>query len=286
MAERMGEGDRATDDGAPASGIDSGGGPVPGDPVVHSVADPRGVRRVVLDRPGKLNALSDRLRRELHDCIDRIASDPSVRVVSIEGRGRAFSAGADLSDPPPGSGAPDWASRRHGAGAWQRLLDDLEALPQPTVARLHGHVVGGAMLLAAACDIRIAARETTFRIPELALGIPLSWGGNPRLVREIGLPAARDLVMTGRAVDADEAHRLGLVQRVVPAGELDAAHAELIDSLLAMPDGPMRMTKAAFAAMGRERLGSTAWSDADLLWWSLREPEAAEAARRYLERGG
>ncbi len=266
-------------------GSGSGGGRPAGDPVVLPVTDPSGVQRIVLNRPGKLNALSDELCRELHAAVDAVASDPAVRVVSVEGRGRAFSAGADLSGPPPGAGAPDWATRRYRAGAWQRLLDDLEALPQPTVARLHGHVIGGAMLIAAACDIRIAARDTTFRIPELALGIPLAWGGNPRLVREVGLPAARDLVMTGRAIDAGEAHRLGLVQRVVPPGELEAAHAALLDSLLAMPDGPMRMTKAAFSALGRERTSAAGWADADLLTWSIREPEASDAAARYLERG-
>jgi len=255
------------------------------DPLVLSIADPPGVHRIVLNRPDKLNALSDELCGELHAVIDALASDPAARVVSIEGRGRAFSAGADLSGPLPGAGAPDWATRRYRAGAWQRLLDDLEALPQPTVARLHGHVIGGAMLIAAACDIRIAARDTTFRIPELALGIPLAWGGNPRLVREVGLPAARDLVMTGRAIDAGEAHRLGLVQRVVPPEELDAAHTALLDSLLAMPDGPMRMTKAAFGALSRERTGAAGWADADLLTWSIREPEASDAAARYLERG-
>ena len=81
--------------------------------------------------------------------------------------------------------------RRRSSGAWQRLLEDLERLPQVTVARLHGHVIGGAFLLAAACDLRVAADDVSMSIPELAIGIPLTWAGLPRLAREIGLPRTR-----------------------------------------------------------------------------------------------
>ena len=95
-------------------------------------------------------------------------------------------------------------TRRHRAGTWQRLLEQFDRLPQVTVAGLHSHVIRGAALLAAACDIRIAAPDTVVRIPELAIGIPLTWAGIPLLVREVGLPAARDWVMTCRPVPVDE----------------------------------------------------------------------------------
>lgn len=239
------------------------------------------VCRATLHEPDKLNPLGEEVRAALQALVDRLATDPDVRVLVLDGAGRAFSAGADLRQPPPTGGS--WAERRRASGAWQRVLDGLEHLPQVTVARLHGPVVGGAALLAVACDIRVAADDVVLAIPELAIGIPLTWGGLPRLVREIGLPRARDLVMTGRTLGAEEALAWGLVTRVAPAAEIDAAVDAAVQALLAMPDAPLRMTKDALAAIGRDRAGmAAAWADPDLLAWSLAESERDDAARRYV----
>lgn len=238
---------------------------------------------VTLDRPERLNALGEQTRVGLRAVVDDLAERPDVAVVVLKGAGRSFSAGKDLTDPEPSG--PSWAERRHRAGAWQRLLDDLEALPQVSVAALHGHVIGGGALLAVACDLRVAADDLAFAIPELALGIPLTWGGLPRLVREVGLPATRDLVLTGRRVDAAEALRLGLVQRVVPLDRLAGATDELVATVAAQPSGPLAMTRQALAAIGRDRGGfGASWSDPDLLGWALADPESREAATRYLDR--
>jgi enoyl-CoA hydratase/carnithine racemase len=235
-----------------------------------------------LDRSEKLNALDDSIRSGLADALATLEDRPDVRVVVLEGAGRSFSAGADLT----GAAYPDldvdWATRRHRTGAWQRLLDQFGRIPQATVARLHGHVIGGAALLAAACDLRVAADDTVVRIPELAIGIPLTWAGVPLLVREVGLPLTRDWVMTGRAVDADELLRSGFATRVVPAGDLDGAVAACVDELLAMPAGPLAMTRALTAAIGRTTPAMVAgWADPDVLAWSFREPEGQQAARDY-----
>jgi enoyl-CoA hydratase/carnithine racemase len=220
------------------------------------------------------------LRREL----DRLADDLQTRIVVVAGNGRAFSAGADLTARAGGSRADGWTGGRHASGRWQRLLDQLERIPQVTVARLHGHCIGGAALLAVACDLRIAADDVQVRIPELAIGIPLTWGGIPRLVREVGLPLARDLVMTGRVLDAQEALASGFVQRLATRGDLDAATAALVAELRAMPAGPLAMTRAAFGAITRDRVDSFAWADADLLRWAGAEPESREAAASYAQR--
>jgi enoyl-CoA hydratase/carnithine racemase len=244
-----------------------------------------GVCRVTLNRPEKLNALSDEVRRGLAEAFDALADDVSVRVVVLQGAGRSFSAGADLASGAIAAGSSaSWAERRHAFGSWQRLLERIESVPQVTVARVHGHCIGGAALLAVACDVRVAADDLSVSIPELAIGIPLTWSGIPRLVREIGLPMARDLVMTGRRIDAAEALRCGFVQRVVEASELDAATDALVGELLEMPDGPLAMTRAMFAAISRERLGAAGWADPDVLAWSGREPESRDAAARYVER--
>ena len=240
---------------------------------------------VRLNRPAKLNALDDAVLAELASTVEDLHADESTRVVLLAGEGRAFSAGVDVGagGPPRTAAADSWAVRRRRAGVWQRLLDRFEALPHVTVGALHGHCIGGAALLAAACDLRVADDTLKVRIPELALGIPLTWGGVPRLVREIGLPLTRDLVMSGRTMGADEALRCGFVQRLAQAGGLDEAVERAVGELLAMPEAPLRMTKAMTAAIGVAHGGAAGWADADLLAWSLAEPEGRAAAASYLE---
>lgn len=243
------------------------------------------VVRVTLNRPERLNVLDDTLRLALADLLHQLEDRPDVSVLVLAGAGRAFSAGADFRNTayPPIEG--DWATRRHRTGTWQRVLDQLDRIPQATVARLHGHVVGGAALLASAFDIRIASSDTVLRIPELAIGIPLTWAGIPRLVREVGLPVARDWIMTCRPVDAEELHRTGFVQRLIEPDRLDDAVEGCVAELLAVPPGPLAMTRAMTAAIGRTHPAMVAaWGDADHQHWSFTEDEYRQAARAYAER--
>jgi enoyl-CoA hydratase/carnithine racemase len=230
----------------------------------------RPVCRITLDRPDKLNALNEATRVGLQRAIDELAERDDMRVVVLGGAGRAFSAGADLAEP---VAAPaDALEARRWSGRWQRLLDDWERLPQVTIARMHGHVLGGAALLAAACDLRVAAGDVSIAIPELAIGIPLTWAGLPRLAREIGLPRTRELVMTGRRLLVAEALDWGYVHRVAPAAELDAAVDALVAELLAQPPVALAMTVDALRALGRATSAAeTAWADPDLLRWALRD---------------
>ena len=167
-------------------------------------------------RAVKLDALNDDVRRALVDALTELEERPDVRVPRPYRRGTGVLGGRR----PPVHVVPrvtgDWATRRHRTGTWQRLLAQLDPVPQATVAGLHGHVIGGAALLAAACDIRIASDDVVLRIPELAIGIPLTWAGIPLLVREVGLPLTRDWVMTCRPVGAEELLRAGYVQRLAP----------------------------------------------------------------------
>src|SRR5690606_38277646 len=145
-------------------------------------------------------------------------------------------------------------------------------------------VVGGGALLAASCDIRVASDDTVLRIPELAIGIPLTWAGIPTHVREVGLPLARDWVMTCRPVHADELLRSGFAQRVVPTAELDAAVDECVRQLLAIPPGPLAMTRAMTSAIGRTSPAMVAgWGDADLQQWSFTEDEYRQAVASYVQ---
>jgi enoyl-CoA hydratase/carnithine racemase len=229
------------------------------------------------------------MMREIVDACGWLDEHPEIRVVVLQGAGRSFSAGADLKDSSTADADPaaetPWQVRRAVGQRGLRMVNALEGLRGVTVARLHGHVVGGGLLLACACDLRVAAEDTLFSIPEVELGIPLAWGGIPRLVREIGPAMTRELVMTCRRFDAAEAKQAGLLNRVVAASSLDTEVDALVERLLAMPAGPLAATKdqvnAATEAMLNARLSV---ADGDLLLGALADPAGAEARQRYVAR--
>jgi enoyl-CoA hydratase/carnithine racemase len=253
---------------------------MPFDTIDVSAAGTRGA--IVLDRPDKLNPLSEQTLVELAESARWFDQHPEVKVVVISGRGRAFSAGADVSvfaGPDPGV-----AARRRAADAGRLMAEAIETMAAVTVARIHGHCVGGGVVLAAACDLRIAAAETRFSIPEVDLGIPLAWGGIPRLVREIGPAMTKELVLTCRPFTAQEAHAFGFVNRVVGVQQLDEAVEELVTQLERKSVLTLTATKRAVNATS-EAIASTAgaWSDADSLLSALGDPESRRAAQEYLE---
>lgn len=243
------------------------------------------VGRLDLDRPDKLNPLSTLTLTELAAAARWFDEQPAVKVVVVAGRGRAFSAGADLSAfAGADAGAP---AQRDGADAGRLMAEAVESMRAVTVARIQGHCVGGGVVLAAACDLRIAAEGTRFAIPEVDLGIPLAWGGIPRLVREIGPAFTKELVMTCRPFLADEAHRMGFVNRVVPEAELDGAVDQLVAELVTKSTFTLTATKRGVNAVLDAMVPTGgAWNDADLLVTALRDPESREAARAYLSRLG
>jgi enoyl-CoA hydratase/carnithine racemase len=167
------------------------------------------------------------------------------------------------------------------------MADAIEAMRAVTVARIHGHCVGGAVVLAAACDLRIAADDTRFSIPEVDLGIPLAWGGIPRLVREIGPARTKELVMTCRPFGAAEALAAGFLNWVVPASGLNAAVDELVDQLVGKSALLLSATKRHTNAVAECMVGTArAWNDADSLVTALGDAESRAAATAYLKRLG
>jgi len=180
-----------------------------------------------------------------------------------------------------------WSTRRNRTATWQRVLEQLDRIPQVTIASVHRHVVGGGALLATACDFRVISEDVVFRIPELALGIPNVWNGTPLLAREVGLPTTRDWVMTARSVAAPELVRTGWAQRCAPTGSLDAETEALVSELLVVPPAPLALTRSMTAALGRAATGmQLGWADADLQQWALTEDEYREVIRRYVKEIG
>jgi enoyl-CoA hydratase/carnithine racemase len=242
------------------------------------------VASVTLDRPAKLNALSQALLEELIDVATALRAHDELKVVVIAGEGRAFCAGFDLAE----VAANDPARPPEGrADLGRQCADALDRIPAVTIASIHGHCVGGGVVLASACDLRYAASDTRFVIPEVELGIPLTWGGVPRLVRELGPARARELVMTARPFDGMEAERFGFVNRAVPAAELAAAVRDVVACLTALPALALRATKQQ-VAIAADQLASTRHADAEavLLAAAMRDPECRARSRDYLGRRG
>jgi len=245
--------------------------------------------RITLNRPAKLNPLSTTTLEELVEAARWFDSQQDVKVVVVEGRGRSFSAGADLVAFGAGASrsgqgnAVTQASRREAADAGRRMADAVEAMRAVTIARIQGHCVGGALVLAAACDLRVATDTANFFIPEVDLGIPLAWGGIPRLVREIGPALAKELVMTCRPFTSAEAQAAGFLNRVVPDAGLDAEVEALVAQLVGKSSLTLTATKRHVNAVTEGMVGTArSWSDADSLVTAQGDTESRALAANYL----
>ena len=211
------------------------------------------VARLTLERPEALNALNRAVAAALEDSLKRLEGSKNVSVVIVSGRGRAFCAGNDIAEMP--SLKPTEAktlSRR-----WQRIMDRFTRLPQVTIAAVHGYALGGGCMLAAAQDLRIADASARFGLPEVTLGFNPSYG-IARLLDVMGGGLARDLLLTGRTIDAAEALRMGFVTRVAPDGALDGAAAELAAGIARHPRGGLAATKAIVADIRAGKSGDAA----------------------------
>ncbi|HEV8304233.1 MAG TPA: enoyl-CoA hydratase-related protein [Gemmatimonadales bacterium] len=198
-----------------------------------------GVAFVTINRPDKLNALNDQVMSELADAAERIAAEPEIRGAILTGAGpKAFVAGADIGDLAK-QGPFDGKAR---ALRGQAVLRRLETCGKPVIAAVNGFALGGGCELAMACHLRVASETARFGQPEVKLGIAPGYGGTQRLPRLVGKGVALELILTGETIDAREAYRIGLVNRVVPAPELLAESEKLLRGILAM--GPLAVRLA------------------------------------------
>ena len=236
------------------------------------------IARLQLNRPAVLNALSPDLLQKLIDRCDELARDDVTKVVVLEGSGKHFCAGADL---------PQFTKRMqtdpHGtADLGRRAAEALAAIPQITIAAIKGYCIGGALVLSAACDLRIAADNSRFSIPELDAGIPLSWGGMAHIVRLVGESLANDLILTCRRFDADDALRAGFISRIVAAGEFEEEVTALAESVAAKPRIVLRQTKRKLTDI---RAGTfDARDDAAEMIAAMADPEAMSIGQEYIRK--
>ena len=202
--------------------------------------DSDGLATLTLNRPDKLNALDPNVFVELRGHLDAIAVDESIGCVVLQGAGRSFCAGHDLDAISAGTRAP---SRHYEP----ETVDALENLPQPTIARLHGHCFTGGLELALACDFLIADEATKLGDTHGQWGLVPIWGMSVRLPERVGVSTAKELMFTSRRISGAEAGEIGLVDHAVPAEDLDAKVAALASEILTNSRGTNRIVKHLIA---------------------------------------
>lgn len=223
------------------------------------------VMTVRLNRPEKRNAISRQMHLDLQSLCRALADDFDTRVVILAGEGRAFSSGADTSE--WGQPGPDSELElRYQSGIGSRTAAALDSLEQITIAAVHGFAVGGAFVLTICCDLRVAGESAWFSVPEVELGIPLTWNALPRMAREMGYARALELTVICERISAQQAREYGLVTHLARDGDEMTLARELADKIVAKPPLPVAMTKATMKALKRTtEAGEATYSDPDLI---------------------
>jgi enoyl-CoA hydratase len=215
--------------------------------LLYEVRD--GIALITINRPDKLNALNDAVITELGSAVDRLAQEGAVRAAILTGAGtKAFVAGADIGELAACDPARAEALSRKGTGTFRRL----ECCGKPVVAAVNGFALGGGCELAMACHIRLASTNAKFGQPEVKLGICPGYGGTVRLPRLVGRGRALELLVSAAMIDAAEAYRIGLVNRLVPAEQLLAESEKLLRSIL--DNGPLAVEECLRMVDAQEHL--------------------------------
>ncbi len=246
---------------------------------VVTVSVDEGIGTIRLDRP-PMNALNAQIQEELRAAATALSADDEVRAVVVYGGEKVFAAGADIKEMATMSYA-DMAARAPGLSS---AFDAVARIPKPVVAAITGYALGGGCELALACDWRVAADDAKLGQPEINLGVIPGAGGTQRLARLIGPARAKDLVMSGRMVTADEALRIGLVDRVVPAAEVYPAARELVARYVSGPAQALRAAKAAVdGGLSMDLASGLAW-ESQLFASLFATEDKAEGMTAFIEK--
>jgi enoyl-CoA hydratase len=206
------------------------------------------IATVTMNRPEKLNALDTELWMGLEEAATAIKHEPNVRVVILTGAGRAFCAGLDinaLASPEEMFTSLAFRDAFEGVQYFRSVFSMYESLAVPVIAAINGPCIGGGMEIALACDIRLASNNTIFSIPEVTYGIISDCGGTQRLPRVVGPGRARELIFTGRKIDATEAHRIGLVDHIYQPDQLMNEARKLAEEIAALSPAAVQAAKRA-----------------------------------------
>ncbi len=239
-----------------------------------------GVAVVTLNRPEKLNALNSTVRREIMEAVDRLATDDEVKVAILHGAGeKAFVAGADVSEFAERTPAEQRALYRH-----RRVYDAVADFPKPILAAIHGYCLGGGSELALACDLRIADRTARFGQAEIRIGLIPGAGGTQRLARLVGPGQALRIALTGDLVDAEEAHRIGLVEFLVDEGEHLEKAREVAGRMARWSPVSLRLVKRSVRAAQETSLSAGLELEKELFLAAFGSADGREGVRAFVEK--
>ena len=239
------------------------------------------IATVTVNRPKALNALNQETLEELLGCFQKLAENEAIRVVIITGSGeKAFIAGADIAFMEKLSPL----AARCFAMLGQQVLSTIENLPQPVIAAVNGFALGGGCELALACDIRLASENARFGQPEVNLGVLPGFAGTQRLPRLIGRGRANELLFTGDIIDAQEAARIGLVNRIVPQAQLLASCREMAERIASRGPVAVRLCKEAVNTGVEIDLARACQYEVDQFALCFASDEQKEGMRAFLEK--
>jgi enoyl-CoA hydratase/carnithine racemase len=240
------------------------------------------VRHLILNRPEKRNAMHGELVLAIGAALKEAANAPDVRVVVVRGAGPMFSSGMDFGALGSLAGTPEHlrAFRRECIDAWNLA----EEMTKPVICQIHGGCVGGAVELAIACDLRVMAADAVIGMPETRIGLIPDVGGSSRLPALVGLGRAKELILTGKLIGAEEAERIGLVNKVAPADELEAATQQLADELLACAPIAVGLAKRVLDAAAKPALALTLEQEVAAQQLCAQSQDFAEGAKALAEK--
>ncbi|NOX62041.1 MAG: 2-(1,2-epoxy-1,2-dihydrophenyl)acetyl-CoA isomerase [Chloroflexi bacterium] len=241
-----------------------------------------GVATIALNRPERLNALTGQMTKEFLDALKRCTRDAGVRCVVITGRGRGFCAGQDLAEFQ--AVKPPFSVAEHLRRGFNRVVLGLRGLEKPVVGKINGVAAGAGLGLALACDIRLASDQARFTAAFIGIGLAPDTGVSWLLHQLVGPAKAFEILTTGVKVDANEALRLGLVNRVVPADELDAAAAQLAAQYAQAPTRGIGLTKRVLNRVAAMSLAEALEYEAQIQDIAIRTKDHREGVAAFLEK--
>jgi 2-(1,2-epoxy-1,2-dihydrophenyl)acetyl-CoA isomerase len=242
-----------------------------------------GLATITLSRPDKRNAINAQMFTELGDAAERAANDPGIRVVLVTGEGKSFSAGIDVLLLNQLSGTRG-ARFRSFVRTAQRPSYILASMDKPTVAAIQGNAVGAGFQLALACDLRLAAEDVRFAMLEVRFGLIPDLGGIHRLSRVVGPARTKEIVWTGRNIEAEEAERLGLVNRVVSAEALEKEAEAFVRELVIAPPLPVSLSKTLIGRAHETSFETSLERDAQAQAACIESEDHREAIEAYMEK--
>jgi enoyl-CoA hydratase len=236
---------------------------------------------VTVNRPEVYNALNAALLAELGEVVEEIKKDPEIGVVILTGAGeKAFVSGADIGEIPASNAILAWATSRDH----QSILNQLERLGKPSIAAINGYCLGGGLELAMACTLRIASENAKLGLPELGLGLVPGYGGTQRLLRLVGKGKALEMILTAKAIDAQEAYRIGLINHVVSQTELIPKAKQMAESILKNGPTAIRLAMDLLLRGLDMSLDHSMAFESAMTSVSLMSDEAAQRLKAFLEK--